>query len=162
MSPPSGGIDDQVLRVRRGKVDSVDLYEIKDHELDQLESGSPGDVQLNWGVFLLSLAFGSVTTLSTVEKFSHPLAQNAFLFMAILGIFGGAYLVNEWRRLRKSTKKLCKKIRERLVEAAPEAAPAASADVAVQVEVAEADGAAGAVRATVGLRRKRIHDTNRM
>lgn len=110
------GVDDEVLRVRRAKVDSVDLYEIKDHELDQLETGSPGDVQLNWAVFLLSLAFASITTLATVENFVHPMAENVFLFVAIVGIILGLYLISEWYRMRKSLKSLCTKIRQRMVE----------------------------------------------
>lgn len=108
------GDDDGIVRARRAKVDSVDLYEIKDHELDQLESGSPGDVQLNWAVFLLSLAFASITTLFTVEKFVYPKAENIFMLVAVVGVLLGLYLISEWYRMRKSLKSLCGKIRDRM------------------------------------------------
>ena len=55
--------DSTPLRVRRGRVESVDLYEIKDTELDTLEKGTPADLQLNFAIFLLSLAFSAIASL---------------------------------------------------------------------------------------------------
>ena len=48
---------DSFVKVRRGKVESVDLYEIKDSELDVLEQGTPATLQLNFAIFLFSTAF---------------------------------------------------------------------------------------------------------
>ena len=42
------------LIVRRGRVDSVDLYEVKENELELLEKGSPASLQLNFSIFLLT------------------------------------------------------------------------------------------------------------
>ena len=38
--------NEKQLIVRCGRVDSVDIYEIKEQELDILERGSPADIQL--------------------------------------------------------------------------------------------------------------------
>lgn len=104
---------DKPLRVRRGRVESVDLYEIKDTELDHFEHGAPGDLQLNFAIFLLSTAFSSICALATAT-FSNKTIENAFLFVAIIGIILGAYLVISWWRSRTPTKALCKKIRDRI------------------------------------------------
>jgi len=55
-------LDDSKLRVRRGRVESVDLYEIKDTELDELEKGTPAELQLNFAVFNLHSICGNLIT----------------------------------------------------------------------------------------------------
>lgn len=45
--------NDSYVKVRRGKVESVDLYEIKDSELDILEQGTPATLQLNFAIFFV-------------------------------------------------------------------------------------------------------------
>jgi hypothetical protein len=115
----AGGADGETVPVKRGRVGSINLYEIKDNELDQLESGSPGDLQLNFAVFLFSIAFASFTTLLTVEKYTYRLAETAFLFVVIIGVLMGSYLLWMAVQLRKSQKNLCKNIRGRLVEGEP-------------------------------------------
>ena len=47
--------DEKHLVVRRGRVDSVDLYEVKENELELLEKGAPATLQLNFAIFLYSL-----------------------------------------------------------------------------------------------------------
>ncbi|WP_153065524.1 hypothetical protein [Xanthomonas arboricola] len=101
------------LRVRRGRVESVDLYEIKGTELDHFEYGAPGDLQFNFAIFLLSTAFSSVCALATAT-FDNKTIESAFLFVAVIGITLGAYLVISWWRSRTPTKALCKKIRDRI------------------------------------------------
>ncbi len=101
------------LRVRIGRVDSVDLYEIKDTELDQLEHGAAGDLQLNFSIFLLSTAFSSICALATAT-FADKIIENVFLFVSIIGIILGIYLIIAWLRSRIPTKALCKKIRDRM------------------------------------------------
>jgi hypothetical protein len=104
---------DKPLRVRRGRVESVDLYEIKDTELDHFEHGAPGDLQLNFAIFLLSTAFSSICALATAT-FASKTKENAFLFVAIIGITLGVYLLISWWRSRTPTRALCKKIRDRI------------------------------------------------
>ena len=46
MNKSSEHIDPSQPRIRRGRVDSVDLYEIKESELDLIEKGPPSEIQL--------------------------------------------------------------------------------------------------------------------
>lgn len=111
---PKAPIDaEKTLRVRRGRVESVDLYEIKESELEILERGSPADLQLNFAVFLLSIAFGAICSLATAT-FANGLIQNGFLFVAVVGIFVGLYLLVAWYRNRTSTAAVCARIRSRI------------------------------------------------
>lgn len=105
--------EDVPLRIRRGRVDSVDLYEIKDSELDLLEKGSPADLQLNFAVFLLSLAFSAICSLATAT-FTNSHVETAFTLIAIVGVVLGTYLILAWRRTRSSVKGLCGEIRRRM------------------------------------------------
>ena len=80
------------LRVRRSRVDSVDLYELKENELELLENGEPTGIYLNFSIFLLSIAVSSLLTLGTAT-FSSSRKENFFLFLCIIGFIGGLLLL---------------------------------------------------------------------
>lgn len=101
------------LRVRRGRVDSVDLYEVKEYELEILENGEPTGIHLNFSIFLLSTAFSGIMTLCTAT-FTKPLIENTFLFVSIIGIIGGLYLLLLWWRGRNSIKTIIRTIKNRI------------------------------------------------
>jgi hypothetical protein len=101
------------FRVRRGRVDSVDLYEIKDGELDQLESGTPADLQLNFAIFVLSLAFSAIASLATAT-FQSEIVKTIFIVVMVVGILLGAFLLISWSRSRRSLRELCRRIRRRI------------------------------------------------
>ena len=111
-TPPSDN-DQKTLLIRRGLVDSVDLYEIKDSELELFEKGSPSELQLNFAIFLISIAFSSICALVTAT-FSNPKIENIFTLIAIVGILFGAYLLISWYRARTSLQEVCRRIRERI------------------------------------------------
>src|SRR4051812_43175946 len=93
--------DNKPLRIRRGRVESVDLYEIKDSELELFRHGSPSDLQLNFAIFLLSLAFSAIASLATAT-FSNANVHTTFIVVAVIGILLGAYLLIAWGRSRTS------------------------------------------------------------
>lgn len=101
------------LRVRRGRVDSVNLYEVKENELEILENGEPTSLQLNFAIFLLSLAFSGILTLCTAT-FVKPILQNTFLFVSIIGTLLGFYLLLMWWNGRKSIKSVIQTIKDRI------------------------------------------------
>lgn len=114
MPGPATPFDDQKpLRIRRGRVDSLDLYEIKDNELDTLEKGSPADLQLNFAIFLLSTAVSAICTLVSAT-FESSRVETVFILVAIVGLVGGVYLLAAWSRSRASVKELCIGIRNRI------------------------------------------------
>lgn len=119
MSNKNNSLDDsKPLRVRRGRVESVDLYEIKDTELDALEKGTPAELQLNFAVFLISIAFAAISSLMTAE-FPNKSVQTVFIVISVVGILIGAYLLMAWSKTRSAVNDLCKKIRERIPPEAP-------------------------------------------
>lgn len=101
------------LMVRRGRVDSVDLYEVKENELELLENGESIGLQLNFSIFLLSIAFSSIITLSTAT-FTKPVLQTTFIIVSVIGILLGLYLLLIWWKGRKSIKKIIQTIKDRI------------------------------------------------
>lgn len=101
------------LPVRRGRVGSVDLYEITDSELDTLEKGSPANMQLNFAVFLLAVAFAAIIALCTAE-FNNQTIEIAFIVVSVVGILLGLYFLISCFRNHTSTKTICSKIRNRI------------------------------------------------
>ena len=113
LEPKSPTSDQQQIRVRRGRVESVDLYEIKENELELLEKGAPSGLYLNFAVFLLSLAFGAITTLSTAT-FANSSIQTLFVVVSVVGVLGGAFLIILWWRTRESITQVIRHIRGRI------------------------------------------------
>ena len=115
MAEPTTPFDDdqKPLRIRRGRVDSVDLYEIKDGELDLLEKGSPATLQLNFAILLLSTAFSSICALATAT-FANPRIETLFTLVAIVSVVIGTYLLISWYRSHTSHREVCHRIRERI------------------------------------------------
>jgi hypothetical protein len=114
-TPPQPNQDEKPLRIRRGRVESVDLYEIKDSELDLFRKGSPADLHLNFAIFLLSLAFSAIIALNTA-KFSNDNMHIAVIVVAVVGILMGVYLLISWANNRTSLSTVCDRIKERIKE----------------------------------------------
>ncbi len=113
MSPQNSPASGEKLIIRRGRVDSVDLYEVKENELELLENGSPASLQLNFSVFLLSLAFSAILTLATATV-KWPIMETVFVVIAVIGILLGIYLFISWWRTRTSIAKIISTIRNRI------------------------------------------------
>ena len=91
------------------------MYEIKDTELEIFRRGSPADLQLNFAIFLLSLAFTAIVALYTA-KFTNENVHTTFIVVAVAGILMGLYLIISWLRNRTSLTTVCDRIRERIKE----------------------------------------------
>jgi hypothetical protein len=113
MSPQDKPEAGEKIVVRRGRVDSVDLYEVKENELEVLESGSPASLQLNFSIFLFSIAFSAILTLTTATV-KWPIMETIFLVVAVIGILLGSYLFISWWRARTSIAKIISTIRDRI------------------------------------------------
>ena len=110
---PREAKEGSVLPVRRGRVESVDLYEIKDTELDILETGSPMNTQLNFAIFLLTIALAAIVALFSAE-FANKTIKTTFIVISVIGILLGTYFLIIYMKNRKSNKNICSKIRERI------------------------------------------------
>jgi hypothetical protein len=109
------------LRIIRGPVGSLSLYEITDYELELLEQGSPSSTYFNFAIFFFSIGASFFTTLVTV-KIQSVYVFSIFVVLAVLGTFAALVLFQLWRRTKSRTRNLCEKIRAR-VPTAPIAGP---------------------------------------
>jgi len=110
--------DEKPFRVRKGRVDSVDIFEIKDSELDLLERGSPADLQFNFAIFFVSTALSAIAALAT-STFKSEGIKTIFIVVGVVGLLLGFYLAVSWYRNRTSLKSVCAKIRSRIPPDAP-------------------------------------------
>lgn len=136
---PKDPDESKPLRIRRGRVESVDLYEIKDTELDLLEKGSPADLQLNFAVFLLSAATTAICSLATAT-FSSKTAETVFTIFTVVGFLFGAYLLISWWRNRTSLKDVANRIRQRIPPDLPSEPPSKADEKSTEREATEPAG----------------------
>ena len=113
MVNPNSPHSDEKLSVRRGRVASVDLYEVKEHELELLEKGQVGTLLLNLGIFLFSIAFTCIAALATAD-FRSPITETIFIFIIVVGILGGLCLILIWWKTKQSIREVVSIIRSRL------------------------------------------------
>jgi len=108
-------IGEKSPRIRRGRVDSLSLYEITDNELDTLEKGSPSSLYLNFAICLLSTATSFLIALltSTITK---QIFQVFVIVIVVVGYVLGILLLLLWLRSRKSVAGVVKRIKERIPE----------------------------------------------
>jgi hypothetical protein len=99
--------------IRRGRVDSLTIYEITDYELGVLAAGSPASIYLNFSILLLSVAVAGLLALLTAT-FSWPIAREAAILLTIVGAIGGVFLLLLWRHSHASTGGIVKRIRDRV------------------------------------------------
>lgn len=101
------------LRIIRGPLDSLSLYEITDYELGVLEEGTPSSTFLNFAIFFFSVGVSFFITLATVD-----LPINAtyvvFAILTVVGLGASAVLFVLWFRTRSKVKDLIKKIKARV------------------------------------------------
>ena len=100
------------IPVKRGKLDSLTIYEITDYELDQLEKGSPASIYLNFSIFLLSVGATFLIAILTTTIESNKVF-NIFVIVIIISFIVGVILLVLWLIERKSSKGLISKIKGR-------------------------------------------------
>lgn len=109
--PPQGNENRQPV-ILRSFVESVNIYEVTDLELEKLMEGSPATVQLNFAIGLLSCSLTLIVTLFTVDIASDRTFA-VFLCGAIVGVILSIYFfVVSWKK-RGSISKVIQGIKER-------------------------------------------------
>ncbi len=116
---PTSSNGNKNVAVRHARVASIDIYEIKDSELDIFEKGESASVQLNFAILLFSLAFTSITTLFTAS-FKLEIIQTTYLCVAVFGIMVGLYLLILYLKTRTSVKDVVRNVRKRMPDDSPE------------------------------------------
>lgn len=100
-------------KIKRGRFDSLNLYEVTEEELQIIEAGSPISIYLSFAIFLISTAVSFLITLLTVKIESLRLFC-IFVIICIVGFILGSILFLIWFRNRKDFKKIIAKIKSRL------------------------------------------------
>ena len=101
------------VKIRRGKVDSLSLYEVTESELQDLESGGPASLFLNFAIFLLSSAVSFFASLMSTDIKSMKIFT-VFVLITIIGFVGGCILLLIWNKSRQSTIQIIQKIKGRM------------------------------------------------
>jgi hypothetical protein len=122
MMNPGEETGENAVQIRRGRVDSLSLYEITDNELEILATGSPSSLHLNLGISLLSMAVSFFIALLTTNITSER-TFTVFVVIFVSTLIVGSIMMLVWWRAHKSTREIIKRIRDRLPS--EELAPAA-------------------------------------
>lgn len=120
MVDPNSPHSDKKPSIRRGTVEFVNLYEVKEDELELLEKGSAGTLQFNFAIFLFSIALTCIAALATAD-FKFDIVKSIFVFSTVVGLIVGSYLMLSWWRTRTSLQEVVSVIRSRINGQAPDA-----------------------------------------
>lgn len=111
----SNEIGEKGPKIRKGKVDSLTIYEVTESELETIEIGSPNSNFLNFGIALLSTAISFLTSLLTVEILNIKLFV-IFTIVTVVGLVVGVILLVMWYKTKNNIELVFKKIRGRVKE----------------------------------------------
>ena len=101
------------VTVRRGKVDSLTVYEVTESELQDLERGGPANLFLNFAIFLLSSAVSFLVALFSTEiKSTRTFC--VFVIIAVIGLVSGVILLLIWKKSRETTSVIIQRIKDRV------------------------------------------------
>jgi len=104
------------VKIRRGRVGEVCLYEITESELEELARGTQGgDVYLNFSTFCISTGLSILLTLITSEIKNDRLYSSFIATVIVMLLGGGVLLVVGWKS-RTPIKGLISKIKMRVAQ----------------------------------------------
>ena len=101
------------FRIRRGRVDSLSLFEITESELHALQEGSPASLLLNFAIFCASVFVSFLVALLTTEIKSDR-TYSVFVCVTIITGLAGLVLLALWWRQQKSMRSIVETIKNRL------------------------------------------------
>lgn len=101
------------IRIRRGKVDSLSVYEITDYELGQILQGSPNALFLNLAIFLTSISLSFLIALLTTTIASDRV-YTVFVVVTVISFIAGFVLVAMWWKTRNQLSDIVTKIKARI------------------------------------------------
>ena len=102
----------EFLRIKRGKVDSLSVYEITDYELSQILEGSPNALYLNLSIFFISVFISFLISLLT--SILSDRVYIIFVVITTVSLVSGGVFCIMWWRARSRVGDLVKKIMARI------------------------------------------------
>ena len=105
--------DESQPKIKRGRFDSLNLYEVTEAELKLIERGSPSSLFLNFAIFCLSVAI-SFTIAVVNTKIDSPYKLAVFVAIMLVGYLGGVVLGVLWFRNRSEFTTVIDMIKKRM------------------------------------------------
>jgi hypothetical protein len=99
--------------IRRGRVDSLSLFEITEQELETLAAGSPHSTYLNFAIAFLSAGLAFFTSLLTAV-FSSNRTFTVFVVITTVGTAAGVVLLFVWYQTKSSVDEVIARIKQRV------------------------------------------------
>ena len=99
--------------IRRGRLDTLSIYEISESELNTLGGGSPNSIYLNFAILTLTFGVSFLIAILTTVIESDRLFYT-FVILSIIGMGSSIILFVLWRKTYAPISKLVKTIRERI------------------------------------------------
>lgn len=103
-------------KIKRGRYDSLELFEVSESELTIIERGSPSSTYLNFAIFLISIASSFLTTLLTVDLSEKMTLFTIFTVICVIGYLIGIFLIILWYQNKNEFNNVIEKIRGRMKE----------------------------------------------
>ena len=102
------------VEIRRGRYDSLSLYEVTEHELDILKQGTPLSVLLTVGISLCTIGISFFIAL-----FTTPITTDSIIFVVFTSIVVGSFIgsfvcICWWYSNRQSVTSVIEKIKSRM------------------------------------------------
>lgn len=103
------------VEIRRGRVGSLSLYEVTEHELDILKQGTPLSLLLTVGISLFTIGISFLIAL-----FTAPIKTNSTIFVVFTSIVVGSFTSSFvcmcwWYSNRQSVSSVIEKIKSRML-----------------------------------------------
>lgn len=109
-------LDENQPIIKRGRVDSLNIFEIREDELNTIEKGSTTSLYLNFAIFLLSTAVSFLIALLTSNLKDKLFIFTIFCVVTAVGFLIGLFLLIMWFREKDEFKEVIKVIRQRIME----------------------------------------------
>ncbi len=107
-------LDENQPIIKRGRVDSLNIFEITEEELNTIEKGSTTSLYLNFAIFLLSIAASFLISLLTSDFKDKLFTFTIFCVVTAVGFVIGLILLIMWFREKDKFKEVIKIIRQRI------------------------------------------------
>jgi len=105
--------ESDTIKVRRARVDSITVYDVTEHELEQLEKGGGGGIYLNLCLSLLSIAISFLIAVITT-KIESDRQFSTFVIILTVGFLGSVVLGILWWRCRETVAAVVLSIKRRM------------------------------------------------
>ena len=109
----------ETIEIKRGRLDSLKIYEVSERELNIIENGSSDSIFLNVAIFFLSTAISFFIVLLTVDFFYDDkddliIKFIVFLCVALLTFIASIICFIAWRRNKDDVKLTITEIKARM------------------------------------------------